>query len=170
MWLDLLDDLAKNDFQLKKQRIYLTANCWRQHEYEIGFKRLVPLQQDYENYLSQIQDRLQHETGDRRLDGTNLVDTAMGSIDMGILVTKRDEARFRLKQVQLPSNKLEGGAWPGSTEELFVAKGRIAVKEFSLLTTEYRKVGTWTATPLDEEYEEYYDDDDEELKVPEGNS
>lgn len=168
MWIDLQSDLSKNDFKLNAQRIYLTANCWRQEEFKKGVKRLQPLQQDFQDYQRQIQERLTHETGDRRLDGTNLVDTAMGSIDMGILVTKRDEARFRLSQAEktLPNaDSCTSGAWPGSTEPLYIAKGRIEVKESQLLSEGYRSVGTWTATPVanNDEYEYvYYEEDEEE--------
>jgi hypothetical protein len=166
IWLDILDDFSKNELEISAQRIYLTTHCWRQEEFELGSKRLKPLKLDYEYYQRQIQDRLEHETGDRRLDGTNLVDTAMGTIDMGILVTKRDEARFRLKQAELKlpnSDNVVSGTWPGSTEPLYIVKGRIEIKESQLLSEIYRTVGSWTVTPLitdDIEYE-YYEDDDE---------
>ena len=163
IWLDILDDFSKNELEVSAQRIYLTTNCWRKQEFDIGSKRLKPLKLDYQDYQRQIQDRLQHETGDRRLDGTNLVDTAMGTIDMGILVTKRDEARFRLKQAELKlpnCDNVISGSWPGSTEPLYIAKGRIEIKESQLLSETYRTVGSWTATPLEHDVEyEYYDDE-----------
>lgn len=172
IWLDILDDFSKNDIQVSSQRIYLTANCWRGEEFNIGSKRMQPLKQDYQDYQSRIEERLEHESGDRRLDGNNLVDTAMGSIDMGILITKRDEARFRLKQAEqkLPNtDKLVSGNWPGSTEPLYIAKGRIEIKESQLLS-DYKTVGTWTATPLETSDEiEYVYEEEEEAEISEGN-
>ena len=106
--------------------------------------------------------------GDRRLDGTNLVDTAMGSIDMGILITKRDEARFRLSQAELKlpsSDTVLPGSWPGSTEPLYIAKGLIEIKESQLLSETYRTIGTWTATPVQSQENEYYEDNHEEVDV-----
>lgn len=173
IWLDVLDDFAKNDLQVSSQRIYLTTNCWRQEEFTIGSKRLRPLKSDFEDYQNQIEQRLEHETGDRRLDGTNLVDTAMGSIDMGILITKRDEARFRLSQAEqkLPnSDNVVSGSWPGSTDPLYIAKGRIEVKELLMLGENYRTIGSWTATPIetDDDIEYVYcDEEDDEVEVSE---
>lgn len=169
IWLDILDNFSKNELEVSAQRIYLTTNCWRKQEFDVGSKRLKPLKLDYQNYQRQIEDRLQHETGDRRLDGTNLVDTAMGTIDMGILVTKRDEARFRLMEAELKlpnSDNVISGTWPGSTESLFIAKGRIEIKEPQLLGEIYRPIGSWTATPLEDDVEyEYYEDNNDENEI-----
>lgn len=163
IWLDVLDDLSKNDLEINAQRIYLTANCWREEEFKIGSRRLKPISLEYEDFERQIQERLAHETGDRRLDGTNLVDTAMGSIDMGLLVTKRDNARFRFKQAEqlLPNtDSVAKGRWPGSTEPLYIAKGCIEIKETQVLSENYQKVGTWTATPVLKKQ-----DEEEEVEV-----
>lgn len=169
IWLDIQDNFSKNELQIDAQRIYLTTNCWRHEEFKVGSNRLKPLKQDYEDYQRQIQERLQHETGDRRLDGTNIVDTAMGSIDMTILMTKRDEARFRLKraELKLPNrDNTVSGEWPGSTEPLYIAKGRIEIKESQLLSESYHTVGTWTALPLehDDDVEYYYGEDEAEIR------
>jgi hypothetical protein len=153
-WIDVLDDATRNDVSLNAgERLYATANCWRESDYDIGRKRLDP----YEKRLEAIQDtiaaRLDHKTGDRRLDGTDILNTALGSIDMAVLINQRDElvSEFRMAQEKMPSMRdiSSPGHWPGSTEKLVIAKGKVGVKRRKGFWEEFQILGTWMATPLD---------------------
>ena len=170
----------RNDVTIQAERYYCSAKCWRESELAKGQARIRPIQQAYESAQEILDARLSHETGDRRLDGTNPLDTALASIDMAVLVKKRDDLLNELRQAErtLPStssssssssNKLsEPGMWPGTTERLVIAPGKITVKRKSgdgLLSSlggeEYHIVGSWTATPLDGLSE--FDDDEESV-------
>ena len=153
-WLDVLDDAVRNDVSLNAgERLYATTNCWRETDFDIGRKRLAPYFKQLDGMQRTITARLDHANGDRRLDGTDIVDTAMGSIDMAILVNERDELLSELRNAQL---KLPGmtdvsdlGHWPGSTEKLAIAEGKVVVKRRKGFWEEFQIVGTWMATPLD---------------------
>lgn len=175
------DRYVRNDVYLSTgERLYFTCNCWRESELEKGLKRYRPIREAYDRAQREIDERLPHATGDRRLDGSNPIDTAMASIDMAGLVKNRDDKLYELRDAQRrlpPTSSNVGvlskpGYWPGSDEMLFIAKGKVSVKregEGIFGDDEYHIVGTWTAAPLlpsedngsDIEYE-YYDDDDEE--------
>jgi hypothetical protein len=152
-WLDVVDDAVRNDVSLKAgERLYATSNCWRETDFEIGRKRLAPFLKRLDETQRIITARLDHKDGDRRLDGTDIVDTAMGSIDMAILVNQRDELLSELRSAQL---KLPGmtdvsslGHWPGSTENLVISEGKVGVKRRKGFWEEFQIVGTWMATPL----------------------
>lgn len=169
-WLDVLDDAVRNDVSLKAgERLYATSNCWRETDYEIGRKRLAPYFKRLDDMQRTITDRLDHTTGDRRLDGTDIVDTALGSIDMAILVNQRDELLSELRNVQM---KLPGmtdvsslGHWPGSTEKLAVAEGKVGVKRRKGFWEEFQIVGTWMATPLGVVAGTYDDSSDENVSL-----
>ena len=152
-WLDVLDDAVRNDVSLKAgERLYATSSCWRETDFEIGRKRLAPYFKQLDEIQRIITARLDHINGDRRLDGTDIVDTAMGSIDMAILVNQRDEllSELRIVQQKLPGmTDVSGlGHWPGSTEKLSIAEGKVCVKRRKGLWEDFRIVGTWMATPL----------------------
>jgi hypothetical protein len=134
------------------ERLYATSNCWRKTDFEIGRKRLAPYLKRLDETQRIITARLDHKDGDRRLDGTDIVDTAMGSIDMAMLVNQRDELLSELRSVQqkLPgTTDISGlGHWPGSTEKLVIAEGKVGVKRKKGFWEEFQIVGTWMATPL----------------------
>jgi len=168
LWLDLVDSATRNDVRLDAgERLYCTANCWRESELEVGRKRIQPLVQAYEEAQERIDQRLPHETGDRRLDGTNLADTVLAYADMAVLVKQRDDRLQELRdaELKLPSPQVKlstSGRWPGTTEELVVAPGKVVVQRRNPFgVEEFYIVGTWTASPL-EGVAEYYDDEEEE--------
>lgn len=97
-YLDLTSTIQKNDVRLEKgERIYLTAKCWREEELERALKQLKPVHAKYRQTQQRLNDALEHETGDRRLDGTDPIQTVIGMKDTAQLVIQRDEA---LRQYQ----------------------------------------------------------------------
>lgn len=158
---------TRNDVSLKAgERLYFVTNGWRQDEVAAGLRRYVPLEASVKEAQARIDGRLSHESGDRRLDGTNPVDTAMASIDMAVLVKVRDDALQKLKDAErvlpLATQLSAPGVWPGSSERLLMAPGTIGVKRRNGIfgAEEYHIVGTWTATPL-EGLSELVDEEDE---------
>jgi hypothetical protein len=149
------------------ERLFFVTNCWREEEIEAGLRRFRPLQVNLDEAQAYIEKQLSHDSGDRRLDGTNPIDTAMASIDMAVLVKARDDCLQKLKDAErtlpAPTIKLSApGAWPGTTERLVVAPGTIGVKRKKGIFSaeEFHIVGTWTATPL-EGLSEFVEDDEE---------
>ena len=97
-YLDLTCNIQKNDIYLEKgERIYMTAKCWREEELERGLNRLRPIHSNYRQAQERLNNALEHETGDRRLDGTDPLQTMLGMKDTAQLVLQRDEA---LRQYQ----------------------------------------------------------------------
>lgn len=186
-WLDIgptLDDNAgasknvaaqKNDVTLQAQeRLYFAAHCWRQSEWELGRRKLRPILEAYERAQAKLEDTVSHEAGDRRLDGTDALETLAAYKDMAGLTLDRDNKRRQFLDAQEylpPPDNLQLGNWPGSTElvaiqpmELFVQR-----KQGLLGTQEYHLLGSWTAKPLnvvaednDDQYEYIEEEDDDE--------
>lgn len=97
-FVDLKSDIEKNDVSLKSgERIYLTAKSWREEELERALNRLRPIHAVFRHKQKQLTQALEHETGDRRLDGTDPIQTIIGMKDTAQLVIERDEA---LRQYQ----------------------------------------------------------------------
>lgn len=169
-----IDDIVaqRNDVSLRgKERLYFVANCWRDSgELEEGLRRFRLVEARLEAAQANIDSQLSHESGDRRLDGTNPLETAMATIDMSKLVLERDEALNRLRNAeeQLPHGKLStAGDWPGSTDKLVIGTGKIAVKrKKGLWSEEFYIIGSWTATPIENEDFEYYEEDEEAQQNP----
>lgn len=162
-WVDLDKDTefkgvaaTRNDVTLPAERLYFVANCWRENEIDVGVQRFLPIKSSAEEAQEVIDRLLSHESGDRRLDGTNPLDTALASIDMAVLVAKRDESKQKLKEAErsLPNPSMDlskPGSWPGTTDNLVIAPGTIFVKRASegiFGGDEFHIVGTWSATPL----------------------
>lgn len=168
LWLDLDqkgNGATRNDVHLDAgERLYLITNCWRQDEVDAGLRRYRPMEAALEAAQARVDEQLSHETGDRRLDGTNLMDTAKASLDMAVLVKNRDDAMQQVKDAERtlpPAKQLSTpGGWPGSSERLLMAPGRIAVKRKKGPFEEFHVVGSWTATPL-EGLSEFIEDEDE---------
>lgn len=167
--LELQDAIQRNDIVVQPQRLYLVANAWRENELEAGQQRMKFIQQSYEQAQEMVDISLSHESGDRRLDGTNLLDTAAASIDMANLVKRRDDRLFELRQAQmtLPHKDLSNpGKWPGSDEGLVIQQGVIAIKHRGGFfgSDELAVVGRWTTTPIEsvEDHDGYEDYDEEE--------
>ena len=91
-----------------------------------------------------LEEQLNHETGDRRLDGNDLLETIGGYKNIAALVMERDERRRRWKEVEGVLPKISGssikigraaaieqllndekrwGQWPGDTELMTVERG-----------------------------------------------
>lgn len=198
-WLDILDAAGKNDVSIggggdsdasgEGERLYATASCWREEELQFGQRRLAPILARYETAQQAVDDRLAHGTGDRRLDGTDIVDTALASIDMAVLIQRRDEFLRDLREAErkLPCNSntnnnnnisspsrnrlSQAGDWPGSSEKLVFAEGKIGVKrKKGLLWEELHIVGTWTATPLETlSSDQYYEEEEEDASSEDSN-
>jgi hypothetical protein len=165
LWLDVLSDAQRNDIRLDaNQRLYLTANCWRSAELSIGLKKFEPVLRDYEAAQRDLELKLSHEKGDRRLDGTDLIDTAMASMNMAILVRKRDDCRqdTLMAELTLPNRRKisPAGHWPGSDETLTISNGLIIGQSlrkggwFGFGAAKEIVLGKWRAVPLDEKDDE----------------
>jgi hypothetical protein len=183
-WLNLgsrnggKDDIVaqKKDVTLKaNERLYFAAHCWRETDYKIGKRNLQPILKAYEMAQAKILEKVDHDSGDRRLDGTDALETLSAYKDMAGLTLDRDDKWRQLQEAQTylpPPENLPFGHWPGDTElmaikpmELFIRKrkGIFGTQE------EFHLIGTWEARPMnidadDDEYE-YDDDDDLENKV-----
>lgn len=119
-FVDLKSDIGKKDITLKKgERIYLTGKCWREEELERALNRLRPIQAMYKQKQQRLKEALEHETGDRRLDGTDPLQTLKGMKDTAKLVLERDEALRNYREANriYPTIDAESGVFP-SAEEL----------------------------------------------------
>lgn len=164
LWMDVLESATRQGVTLEaNQRLYLTANCWRTTEFNVGLKKFDPLLRDYEAAQSRLELKLSHENGDRRLDGTDLIDTALASMDMAILVKKRDDCLRDVlnAELTLPNRRKVSseGHWPGSDEQLTISNGLIIGKSlergwFGLGGPKEAVIGKWRAIPIYTENEE----------------
>ena len=182
-WLDLGSDTGssndiiaqKKDVTLRaKERLYFAAHCWRETDYAIGKRNLQPILRAYEIAQAKLEEQVNHDSGDRRLDGTDALETLSAYKDMAGMTLDRDEKWRQLQEAQEylpPPEELPLGNWPGDTEfiaikpmELFVRKpkGLFGAQE------EFHLIGTWEARPLnvvagddDDEYESYDDEEDD---------
>eukprot|EP00977_Amphora_coffeiformis_P020146 scaffold7926_cov135-Amphora_coffeaeformis.AAC.1 len=180
MILELKNTITRNDVVVTApQKLYLATNAWRNdHELQKGQSRMKFVQQRYQDAQDALDAQLSHETGDRRLDGTNLLDVAAATMDMASLVKQRDDrwSDLRQAQVTLPCKELSSpGAWPGSDQALVIQEGMIAIKKKKggfFGSEELAVVGRWTAAPMeiwveeddenDDDYEMSDDDDDDD--------
>lgn len=193
-WLDVGENASKNnkivaqkkDVTLQaKERLYFAAHCWRQSDLILGRKKVQPLADAYERAQRKLEQQVSHDEGDRRLDGTDVVETLAAYGDMAALTLERDEKRRQFYQAMetLPppaSVEMPLGNWPGSNELLAVKPMELFVKSKSgglFSSEEYHLIGTWTARPMDvivasedatvevededEEEYDYYADDEE---------
>ena len=177
----------KNDVTLQaNERLYFAALCWRQAEYALGRQKLQPLLEAYERSQSKIEQQVDHDQGDRRLDGTDALETLAAYKDMAGLTLDRDDKRRQLQEAQEylpPPEPLQFGNWPGSTELMAMKTMEVFVQRRKGIFPgeDYHLIGTWKAKPLnvipdekeevgapidddaddDEEYE-YYDEDEED--------
>jgi hypothetical protein len=163
--------IARNDVSLDPtERLYLLANGWRAGDLERGLQRLRPLQERLDDAQARVDAQLSHETGDRRLDGDNPLETALAWTDMAGLVRQRDECRAALRvaaqTLPMATSLSPPGAWPGTTEALVLGPGTIGVKRKSgglFGVVEFHVIGSFTATPLEGLSELVVVDDDEDI-------
>ncbi|KAL7468980.1 hypothetical protein ACHAXS_009246 [Conticribra weissflogii] len=151
--LTIQNSIERNSiFFPENQLLFLQSNAFRLPVYEMGIQTMLPYQYAKEYTQKALEEQLNHETGDRRLDGTDLLETLEGYKDLAGLVGERDEAWRRWKDVvgvlpKLPkelvdlggldrgkrSMVLEGlledddrwGVWPGDVEPMTIEKGLI---------------------------------------------
>jgi hypothetical protein len=128
----------------EKQLLLLQSNTFRTQQYLTGITTLLPYRYAMESTQRLLEERLNHDTGDRRLDGNDIFETLGGYRDIAELVTERDARRREWGEIEgvLPkflnidvsrkvdiSNLLEDedrwGIWPGDTELLTVERGII---------------------------------------------
>jgi hypothetical protein len=161
-WMDLLTDIERNDVKINGgTRLYFLANCWREEDFDIGIQKLKPIQYGADEARRIIEERLSHETGDRRLDGVDALETMQAYGDMAKLVLEKDQKVAKLQEAlqMYPSSKdgdiesLPEGPWPGSDEWLTLSDEKynpiFIVEDKGILRgREYRMVGTWTAEPI----------------------
>ena len=188
LWMDLECDIKKNDVVLAPagERLYFMTQGWRETEYTMAVRAMRPIHQRYSIAQEILQQNLSHESGDRRLDGNDALETLQAYGTMAQLVLERDLTRAEyqraLEDYPPPNIKnlnggkeelvLPEGPWPGSDEWLtlghkeqnpivVVAPGKGL---FRAAGGELRVIGTWTAEPvLSEEDYDYVDGDDVEM-------
>lgn len=159
LWLTVIDEIKRNDVTIipAGSQLLCTANCWRESDYSIAQQRIQPILKRLRMLQDTIDAQVQHETGDRRLDGTNPIDTVLAYADMAVLIQKRDQCVQELRQMEpylpLPHKTLSSslpGHWPGSTEKLIVTTGKVVVQRRNPFGwNEFSVVGTWTAKPME---------------------
>jgi len=187
LWMDLECDIVKNDLKLSKgTRIYLGTPCWRETEYDLAVRAMRPIHQRYSNAQLTLEKTLSHESGDRRLDGTDALDTLQAYGAMAQLVLERDLTRAEYQRAledyppPIKSNirdvnnngglslLLPEGPWPGSDEWLTLGPQEqnpifICPPSKGIFggtgVGDVRAIGTWTAEPVLSETEFIYSDD-----------
>ena len=128
-YVDLTADLQRNDVFLPAgTRMYFAASAWREDQYEEGVARMLPLKASLEGAQRLLDENLSHETGDRRLDGNDPIETLKAYKDMTALVLDRDRKRAALRDAldqdghgYPASDDLPEGPWPGTTEWLTIS-------------------------------------------------
>lgn len=159
-WIDVeqADELSlgvgalRNDVTLPAERIYFMSKCWREEDLKMAARQMKPFEIAAEAAQRRVDQQLSHETGDRRLDGTNPVETALGTMNMAKLVKDRDDRVRELLQAEnkLPRNAetLRLGFWPGTNEKLAIGEGTIAIRKKVLFGDEFHILGKWQAIPI----------------------
>eukprot|EP00970_Alexandrium_tamarense_P012364 scaffold2874_cov110-Alexandrium_tamarense.AAC.6 len=127
----------------ENQLLLLQSNTFRPSQYLDGVRTVLPYQYAKDNSQKMLEEQLNHETGDRRLDGNDLIETLEGYKDVAGLVWERDEKRRKWREVEgaLPvitdsttanvdveammDDDDKWGIWPGDTELLTIERGVI---------------------------------------------
>lgn len=145
MYLKLVNSIERNTISFPEdQLLLLKSNTFRTTQYASGIQTLFPYQYAKEQTQQVLEEQLNHETGDRRLDGNDLLDTIGGYKDIAAMVMERDERRRKWKEVEGVLPKISGpsikigriatteqllnddkrwGIWPGDTELMTVERG-----------------------------------------------
>lgn len=178
-YLTLVTSIARNSISFpENQLLLLQSNAFRTDQYVNGIKTLLPYKYAKDNAQIMLDAQLNHETGDRRLDGNDIVETLGGYRDIAKLVMERDEKRRRWGEIEHVLPKLtvntgttgmdvtsliqdehRWGIWPGDTELITLERGTIfaaAVRErkglFPWLQPgageDLVEVGKWSIVPL----------------------
>ena len=145
MYLTINNPIERNTISFpENQLLLLKSNTFRAKEFVSGVRTLLPYQYAKEQSQQVLEDQLNHETGDRRLDGNDLLETIGGYKDIAALVMDRDERRRKWKEIEGVLPKISGpsikigsaatieellndekrwGIWPGDIELLTVERG-----------------------------------------------
>ena len=149
--LDLHNGLERNDITVSSDRLFLFAPCWREEEYSRGNAAMTPIVTAAKEAQRVLEEQLNHESGDRRLDGSDPIETIAAYKDMAQLVADRDEKKRRRREAEKIYPKATDNAmghWPGSTELLVIGTGSILIKRRRLFGEEFQVIGKWSAVPV----------------------
>ena len=151
-WLDVKSAAARNDVTLEPGRCYFEAAVWRSpNDLAAGRQKLAPLVADTRKAQDELERALDHNEGDRRLDGSDLIETAKAYGDVAGLVGKRDGALRRQREAELdlrlPATDPPFGRWPGAGEPVGLAPTRLYGLKESLFGDEHLALGTWRIRP-----------------------
>jgi hypothetical protein len=151
-WLDVESAAARNDVSLEPGRCYFEAAVWRSpNDLAAGRQKLAPLVADTRAAQDELERALDHNEGDRRLDGSDLIETAKAYGDVAGLVGKRDGALRRQREAEadlrLPATDPPFGRWPGAGEPVGLAPTRLYGLKESLFGDEHLALGTWRIRP-----------------------
>ena len=147
-WLDVESAAARNDVTLEPGRCYFEAAVWRSPgDLAAGRQKLAPLVADTRKAQDELERALDHNEGDRRLDGSDLIETAKAYGDVAGLVGKRDGALRRQRDAEmdlrLPATDPLFGRWPGAGGPVGLAPTRLYGLKESLFGDEPVTLGTW---------------------------
>ena len=150
---DLHSELERNDVIVPPDRLFLFAPCWREEEYRRGKAAMTPIVAAADEAQRVLDEQLEHEGGDRRLDGNDPIDTIAAYKDMAQLVADRDEKKRRRREAEKVyprkgDDDTRMGHWPGSTEPLAIGRGNVLIKRRRLFGEELQIIGRWSAVPV----------------------
>lgn len=126
----------------ENQLLLLQSNTFREEQFEDGIRTLLPFQSAKDNAQRKLDEQLDHESGDRRLDGKDLIPLLEGYKDVAGLLFERDEKYRKWKDIEgvLPcietsvmgynvdailDDDSRWGVWPGDTDLLTIERGFI---------------------------------------------
>jgi len=153
LYLTLHNSIERNTISFpSNQLLLLQSNTFRTTQYTNGIQTLSPFQYSMEQSQQLLEEQLNHDSGDRRLDGDDILETLGGYKDIAKLVMERDERGRRWREVESVLPKMMGGSssssgsgrrrrgesmekllndekrwgvWPGDTELMTVERGVI---------------------------------------------
>lgn len=151
-WLDV-GGASRNDVSLAPGRCYFEAAVWRSPEdVAMGRRQFAPLVAETRRTQEELELALDHNEGDRRLDGSDLIETAKAYGDVAGLVLARDGALRRQRDAELelalPATDPLFGRWPGAGEPVGVAPTRLYATKQALFGDEHLALGTWRIRPV----------------------
>lgn len=166
LYLTLHDSIERNTISFPdNQLLLLQSNTFRTTQYKCGIQTISPYQYAMEQSQQILEEQLNHENGDRRLDGDDILETLGGYKDIAKLVMERDERGRRWREVEGVLPKIGGsssgsgrrgvvgggesmekllndekrwGVWPGDTELMTVERGVI----LAAVTVKEKKEGS----------------------------
>lgn len=143
-YLTLVTSIQRNAIKLPENLpLLFHSNAFRTQQYSSGVKTLLPYQYEKDKTQRMLEEQLNHETGDRRLDGNDIFETLGGYKDIAELVMERDQKRRTWAEIEYVLPKLDSsidtsrkvdidslldrsdrwGIWPGDTELMTIERG-----------------------------------------------